>query len=273
MLEPPSTFHSVEPHQWPPPVAPLSPKSTRYWSLLAGTPIHLPFTNISRPRGVILKGAGRQSVLLQQDFPSRSKRCEYMSWARTGFDPIAMTASAHASEALERIAAPILSVPEKRGRTRFWERPRLAQRAALHNGRQTATARVRWRIERRNDGGRLRRQPPPPPRSGPIVARSDPSASRLPQAGAIGLAQARQRVAITSHAFVLVLTLRKRRTPIYAAPGTALPVGSSREVRSAFRRCEGASPVQRLKACVKALASWKPRSQAMCEIESAGSSR
>jgi hypothetical protein len=123
-------------------------------------------------------------------------------------------------------------------------------------------------IKRGNDGGRLRRQPPPPPRSGPIVARSDPSASRLPQAGAIGLAQARQRVAITSHAFVLVLTLRKRRTPIYATPGTALPVGSSPDVRSAFRRCEGASPVQRLKACVKALASWKPRSQAMCEIES-----
>ena len=64
-----------------------------------------------------------------------------------------------------------------------------------------------------------------------------------------------------------------QRELIYAAPGTALPVGSSREVRSAFRRCEGASPVQRLKACVKALASWKPRSQAMCEIESAGSSR
>ena len=31
-------------------------------------------------------------------------------------------------------------------------------------------------IKRGNDGGRLRRQPPPPPRSGPIVARSDPSA-------------------------------------------------------------------------------------------------
>ena len=45
--------------------------------------------------------------------------------------------------------------------------------------------------------------------------------------------------------FVLVLTLWKRRTPIYAAPGTALPGRPPRDVRSAFRRSEGASPVQR----------------------------
>ena len=43
-----------------------------------------------------------------------------MSWARTGLDPITRTASAHASEALNCTAAPVLSVPEKGGRTRFW---------------------------------------------------------------------------------------------------------------------------------------------------------
>ena len=32
-----------------------------------------------------------------------------MSWARTGLDPITMAASAHASEALERIATPFRS--------------------------------------------------------------------------------------------------------------------------------------------------------------------
>ena len=167
-----------------------------------------------------------------------------MSWARTGLDPNTMTASAHASEALESIAAPVLSVPEKRGRTRFWERPRLAQRAALHNGRQTATARVRWRIERRNDGGSLRRQPPPP-RSGPIVARSDPSASRLPQAGAIGLAHARQRVAITPHAIRISSHVVEKANADLCRAGTALPGRPPRDVRSAFRRSEGASPVQR----------------------------
>ena len=58
-----------------------------------------------------------------------------MSWARTGLDPITMAASAHASEALERIATPFRSFrpPENGGRTRFWERPSLSQRAAPHN--------------------------------------------------------------------------------------------------------------------------------------------
>ena len=52
-----------------------------------------------------------------------------MSWARTVLDPITRTASAHASDALKCTAAPVLSVPEKGGRTRFWERPSLSQRA------------------------------------------------------------------------------------------------------------------------------------------------
>ena len=158
-------------------------------------------TNISTPRGVILKRAGRQSVLLQQGVPHPSRRCEYMSWARTGLDPINKTASAHASEAMRCTTAPVLSAPEKGVRTRFWERPSLPQRAAPHNdGPNSHPLAMAGGIKRGNDGGRLRRQPPPPPRSGPIVARSDPSAGRLPQARAIGLAQVRQRLVIARQA-------------------------------------------------------------------------
>src|SRR5215207_9451270 len=91
----------------------------RYWSLSVGIRIQFLSTNISTPRGVILKCAGRQSVLLQQGVPHPSRRCEYMSWARTGLDPITRTASAHANEALRCTAAPVLSAPEKGGRTRF----------------------------------------------------------------------------------------------------------------------------------------------------------
>src|SRR4051812_42228492 len=114
----------------------------RYWSLSGGMRIQFLSTNISTPRGVILKRAGRQSVLLQQGVPHPSRRCEYMSWARTGLDPITRTASAHASEALKCTAAPVLSVPEKEGALSFWERSSLSQRAAPHNGGQTATARA-----------------------------------------------------------------------------------------------------------------------------------
>ena len=42
-----------------------------------------------------------------------------MSWARTGLDPITRTASAHASEALNCTAAPVLSVPEREGALTF----------------------------------------------------------------------------------------------------------------------------------------------------------
>src|SRR5215203_4060097 len=139
----------------------------RYWSLSGGTRIQFLSTNISTPRGVILKCAGRQSVLLQQGVPHPSRRCEYMSWARTGLDPITRTASANASEALNCTAAPVLSVPEKGGRTRFWERPSLSQRAAPHNAAKQPRRAMAGGIKRGNDGGRLRRQPPPPPRSGP----------------------------------------------------------------------------------------------------------
>jgi len=147
----------------------------RYWSLSGGMRIQFLSTNISTPRGVILKCAGRQSVLLQQGVPHPSRRCEYMSWARTVLDPITRTASAHASEALNCTAAPVLSVPEKGGRTRFWNGQ--AYRKGLPRTMTAKQPRLAMAggIKRWNDGGRLRRQPPPP-RSGPIVARSDPSA-------------------------------------------------------------------------------------------------
>ena len=80
-----------------------------------------------------------------------------MSWARTVLDPITRTASAHASEALNCTAAPVLSVPEERGRTHFWQRLSLSQRAAPHNDRQTASARDGWWHQARE-----RRRPPAP---------------------------------------------------------------------------------------------------------------
>jgi hypothetical protein len=52
-----------------------------------------------------------------------------MSWARTGLAQIAMTASAPASEALKRIGAPVLFVPEVEAP----ERLSLEPGAALHN--------------------------------------------------------------------------------------------------------------------------------------------
>jgi hypothetical protein len=43
---------SAQPHQCPPPVSPVSPKSVRYWILLLGTAIQRPWTNIRTPSGV-----------------------------------------------------------------------------------------------------------------------------------------------------------------------------------------------------------------------------
>src|SRR5215213_3483981 len=129
----------------------------RYWSLSGGMRIQFLSTNISTPRGVILKCAGRQSVLLQHGVRHPSRRCEYMSWARTGLDPITRTASAHASGALNCTAAPVLSVPEKGGRTRFWERPSLLQRDAPHNAVKQPRLAHGWCHQ-----GRERRRPPAP---------------------------------------------------------------------------------------------------------------
>src|SRR5688572_11998694 len=52
-------------------------------------------------------------------------------------------------------------------------------------------------------------------------------------------------------------------------PGAAL----GRTLAPVERNCDGVWPVHRLKAKVKALTSWKPRSQATCDTESVASRR
>jgi hypothetical protein len=53
-------------------------------------------------------------------------------------------------------------------------------------------------------------------------------------------------------------------THVQTAPAT---------VADRMRTCVGVVPVHRLKALVKALTSWKPTNQAICEIERFASSR
>ena len=61
----------------------------------------------------------------------------------------------------------------------------------------------------------------------------------------------------------------------YAVAGVALPGDNpfSAPDLPVKRNCDGVWPVHRLKAKVKALTSWKPRSQATCDTERVASRR
>ena len=131
-----------------------------------------------------------------------------MSWARTGLDPITMAASAHASKAPERIAAPVLFVPGKGRAHSLWERPSLAQRAALHNGAKKP------RHGSAGASNAERRRPPARRHSG--LARSWPGRSQVRVAylklELSVLLKPAKDLRLPPMLFLLVLTLWKRRT-------------------------------------------------------------